>query len=123
MTRLKCFSLLLGARNTPGGGKHFTAADEEEIRAVTFRHFPDGFTILNASGGWFDPQQKRFIEEDARQILVCAPASSALRPWCDELARVLKQKELLVVELGPASSFNVTTGGHVGKRPAGWTPR
>ena len=104
MPRLKCFSLLLGARNTPGGNR-FTRADNARIHAITFRHFADGFTILNADGGWFDPARGRFVEEPSRQILVCAPNLRALRPWCDELARALKQAELLAVELGPAFTF------------------
>lgn len=104
MPRLKCYSLILGARNTPGAGKRFTRADEERIREITFRHFPDGFTILNADGGWFDPQ-RGFVAEESRQILVCASRLLALRRWCDELARALQQKELLVVELGAAAAF------------------
>jgi hypothetical protein len=104
MPPLKCFSLLLGARNTPGG-KRFTRVDNERIHAITFRHFPDGFSILNADGGWFDPTRKHFVEEPSRQILVCASSVRALRPWCDELAGALKQTELLVVELGTAFTF------------------
>jgi hypothetical protein len=107
MARLKCFSLLLGARNTPASGKDFTASDDERIREITFRHFPDGFTILNADGGWFDPAKKRFIEEASRQILVCTAQRGDLRAWCAELAQALKQQELLVVEIGPAAAFRV----------------
>jgi hypothetical protein len=103
--RLKCFSLVLGARNTRARGKRFTRGDNDAIHAITFRHFPDGFTILNADGGWFDPAAKRFIEEESRQILVCATSAAALRPWCTELAEALDQQELLVVELGPALTF------------------
>lgn len=109
MPRLKCFSLLLGARNTPSAGKTFSRTDEERIRAITFRHFPDGFTVLNADGGWFDPA-RGFVEEESRQLLVCAPGLAALRPWCSELAEALGQKELLVVELGPASTFRWPRG-------------
>lgn len=116
MRPLRCFSLLLGARNTPGG-KRFTRADTARIHAITFRHFPDGFTILNADGGWFDPQRGRFIEEASRQILVCAPNRRALRPWCDELARALQQQELLVVEVGPASTFRAKARRLRAKRP------
>lgn len=104
MLRLKCYSLLLGARNTPAAGKRFVRQDEERIREITFRHFPGGFTILNADGGWFDPKGG-FIAEESRQIIVCASHVTALRRWCDELARALRQKELLVVELGAASVF------------------
>lgn len=75
------------------------------IREITFRHFPDGFTVLNADGGWFDPKRGRFIEEDSRQILVCPTGRGQLRAWCNELATALKQKELLVIEVGRAISY------------------
>lgn len=107
--RMKCYSLLLGARNTPGHGKRFSAGDEALIRDITFRHFPNGFTILNADGGWFDPAQARFIEEDSRQILVCTGDRTRLRRWCIALASALQQDELLVVEEGPAVLFRVRT--------------
>ena len=109
MAEPKCFSLLLGARNTPAAGKHFTRADDEKIRTLTFRHFPDGFTILNASGGWFDPSKNRFVEEDSRQILICAANVRSLRPWLHDLAAALEQKELLVIELGQSITYRVTT--------------
>jgi hypothetical protein len=115
MPAQKCFSLLLGARNTPTAGKHFTQADEEQIRSITFRYFSNGFTILNATGGWFDPAQKRFIEEDSRQILVCAASLRSLRRWLDELARALHQRELLVIEVGPAVAFGSRAGAGVTK--------
>ena len=123
MRRQKCFSLVLGARNTPSAGRHFTLADDKTIRALTFRHFPNGFTILDASGGWFDPVQRRFIEEDSRQILVSASGPRALRPWLGELAAALKQKELLLIEMGPAVTFVATSSGKVVKHPPGSTRR
>lgn len=98
---MRCYSLLLGARHTSARGPRFRAADDRRIREITRGHFPDGFTILKASGGWFDPGSKRFVAEESRQILVCAPRQR-LAPWCRELARAFRQKELLVVELGPA---------------------
>jgi hypothetical protein len=106
---LKCYSLLLGARNTAGAGRRFRKTDDARIHAITFRHFPDGFTVLNADGGWFDPARKHFVAEESRQIVVCATSRAALRRWCAELASALQQKELLVVELGPASSFKAAT--------------
>jgi hypothetical protein len=96
----KCYSLLLGARNTPGRGKRFTRADDALVREITFRHFPDGFTVLNADGGWFDPTRRRFVREESRQLLVCTNRLAALRSWCTELGHALHQEELLVVELG-----------------------
>jgi hypothetical protein len=102
---MKCFSLLIGARNTPSGGDQFDQKEEEQIRAITFRHFPRGFTILNADGGWFDPQLGKFVAEESRQILVTTDRRASLRPWCDELGTALRQKELLVVELGPVRTM------------------
>lgn len=89
----------------PGGGNRISHSNDAAIRDTTFRHFPDGFTILNADGGWFDPERKEFLEEESRQVLVCAESSSALQAWCTELAEALRQKELLVIELGPATIF------------------
>ena len=104
MARTKCYSLFLGARNTPPAGKRFSKADDVRIRELTFRHFPEGFTVLNATGGWFDPK-RGFIKEESRELLVCASSLRAVRLWCDELSRELQQEELLVVELGPALTF------------------
>ena len=108
---MKCYSLLLGARNTAAGNTTFSTTDDHRLREITFRHFPEGFTILNADGGWFDPQRKKFIEEQSRQILICAEQSRRLRPWCEELARMLAQDELLVVEHGRAATFRFNRAG------------
>jgi hypothetical protein len=97
---------MLGARHTGTHGTRFRSADDLRIREITQRHFPEGFTILAARGGWFDPGSRRFVEEESRQILVCTPAGR-LGAWCRELARELHQKELLVVELGTARKFRM----------------
>ena len=102
---MKCYSLLLGARNTPAATARFSKEDEDRLRSVTFRHFPDGFTILNADGGWFDPLKKTFVKEESRQILICTSQPRKLAAWCEDLRKALKQDELLVVELGRASTF------------------
>lgn len=104
---MKCYSLLIGARRTPSAGRRFLRADEARIRAITQRHFPDGFTILRADGGWFDRAAGRVVAEESRQILVTASGRRQLRPWCAELWRALKQAELLVVELGAAVAFRL----------------
>lgn len=103
---MKCFSIILGARNTPSAGRKFTRKDDKAIRELTADYFPDGFTILNADGGWFDPQRGKFIEEESRQVLVCTSDRQVLRKWCAALAVALQQKELLVVEIGEARTFH-----------------
>lgn len=99
---MKCYSLILGARNTGSGRRGFPAADEARIRQITIRSFPNGFTILNADGGWFDPVSRRFVRERSRQILVCSARPRDVWTWCRNLMAALKQQELLVVELGIA---------------------
>jgi len=103
----KCYSLLLGARQTPGAGRTFASEDDARLREITARHFPEGFTILQAGGGWFDPARREFIEEESRQVLVATSRPALLRPWCDELGRALNQQELMLVELGATAAFRV----------------
>jgi len=102
---MKCFLLIIGSGSDKRSKRRFSKRSDRTIRELTEKHFPDGFTILNADGGWFDPTRKKFIEEAARQILVCTAKRSALSRWCAELARATHQKELLVVELGVARTF------------------
>ena len=104
---MKCYSLLLGARNTPAAGKRFLRRDDALVREITARHFPDGFTILSAEGAWYDRERGTFIEEDSRQILITTRDRAKLRAWSQELGEALQQKELLVVELGRASVFPI----------------
>jgi hypothetical protein len=103
---MPCYSLMLGARRTRGAGRRFKSADDARLRAITQRHFPEGFTIVHADGGWFDPAVGRFVAEESRQVLICTSHRRKLKPWCAELADALKQKELLVVELGRAMTFS-----------------
>lgn len=97
---MKCYALTLGARNTPAAGRHFSTHDEGAIRQVTQQHFPDGFTITAARGGWWDQDAGRFKLEDSRQITVRSPSRPRVQRWARALGALLQQKELLVVELG-----------------------
>lgn len=102
---MRCYSLTLGARNTRSAQRYFHVRDDHTVRKITERHFPDGFTILEADGGWFDPTKRRFIKEESRQLLVCAKSLRPVKAWCRELAIALHQKELLVIELGAAQTL------------------
>jgi hypothetical protein len=93
---VRCYSLLPGARNAR---RTFPKEDDAQVRAITLRHFPTGFTILNRAGAGCDPARRRFVTEQSRQILTCGPSIRQLRRWAAELA-ALRQHELLVVESG-----------------------
>lgn len=108
---MKCYSLSIGSETT-GGRRRFTRAADRLVQAITQQHFPDGFTIVEAAGGWFDPQRGRFLREESRQVIVSADRVTRLHPWCAQLAEVLHQKELLVIELGPRLRFRFARPRH-----------
>jgi hypothetical protein len=103
----RCFSLLIGARNTPRGGERFQRADERTIRKLTVKYFPNGFTILNAKGVWYDAEKKKFVREESRQILISTSNRRLLLAWGRRLGRELSQKELILVELGPVRTLRI----------------
>lgn len=94
---MRAYSLLIGARNARG---RFTARDDGILRATTARHFPGGFTIVEARGAWYDGARGRFRREETRQVLVCASAAAKPVKWARELGRALRQQEVLLIALG-----------------------
>jgi hypothetical protein len=94
------WSLLLGARHVRPGVRRFSRADDTLLQKITAEHFPQGYTILEASGGWFDPDKKRFIREQSRQILVSADSPRPIGRWARALGIAFHQKELLICQLG-----------------------
>jgi hypothetical protein len=107
MASRRCWSLLIGARTLSARNGRFSARDERRLQAITTRHFPTGYTILDAQGGWFDPRHRRFVREQSRQVLICAATLATVRRWARELGAALRQKELLIVEVGRAMVLRV----------------
>lgn len=105
---MECWSLMIGARAVGLKGGRITRHDDELIQRITQKHFPQGFTILEAKGGWFDTAEKRFVREESRQILVSANGPSSVRNWGRELGRALQQKELVLVRLGQPLRLKIT---------------
>jgi hypothetical protein len=98
---MNCYSLTIGARNTPGAGAVFSVKDENTIEETTRRHFPDGSTILRSKGSWYNPVSRVFVREDSRQIHVCAARRQDLKGWYTELCYAMHQDALMLVDLGP----------------------
>ena len=94
-----CWSILIGARRV-GSRRTFSRADDQRLQTVTADHFPAGYTILEATGGWFDSSIRKFVREDSRQILVTSCSVRAVRAWAQALGVALLQKELLLVKVG-----------------------
>lgn len=97
---MQLWSLFIGARTIRPRRSRFSRADDALLQKITTEHFPKGYTILEASGGWLDPHQRRFVREESRQILIACNSANAVRRWARALGRKLKQKELLVCRLG-----------------------
>ena len=104
---MQCWSLLIGARRLRAKARRFSRADDRLLQEITARHFPTGFTILHAAGGWFDPAQRRFIHEESRQVLIGGATSAEVRCWGHELGRALEQKEIVVIRVGEALRLRV----------------
>lgn len=98
---MHAYSLTIGAR-TAGGAASFRAGEDRLLRRITRLHFPAGFTILKARGGWWNSARGKFEEEESREIRVTARTLRPVRAWALALGRALRQKELLVIGLGRA---------------------
>jgi hypothetical protein len=101
---MKSYSLLIGSNNARG---RFFNRDEKLLQQITARYFPEGFTILVANGSWYDSGTGSFHKEEARQVLICTRRARKLHAWCVELGRALRQKELLLIEVGSAHRFRL----------------
>jgi hypothetical protein len=104
----RLWSLLLGARRLRPGVRRFSRADDALLQKITTEHFPGGYTILEAAGGWFDPKHRRFIREESRQILVNSDSRSAIQHWARALGRAFSQQELLVCQFGQAHRITIS---------------
>ena len=52
--------------------------DDFAARAVTAQ-FPDGFTVMDGSGQWYDQSSGKLIREQSKILLVAADPDSDLR--------------------------------------------
>jgi hypothetical protein len=104
------WSLFLGARRLQPGVRRFSRADDRRLQEITTRHFPDGYTILGAAGGWYDPSARRFVREESRQILIASASAAQVRRWAHVLGTAFRQKELMLVEAGRAFRLKIKGG-------------
>ena len=110
---MKAYSVLIGS---PNNTRRFSRRAEQTLQTITARHFPDGFTILDAKGAWYDPARRTFRKEDARQVVVTTPQPARLHRWCRELGAALNQQEVVLLEIGRSTRIRV-------KPPSGGRPR
>lgn len=103
---MKSYSVLVGSNNTRG---RFSRRDEALLQKITAQYYPEGFTILTAAGSWFDPVTQQFRKEEARQVIVSTNRARSIPNWCQAIGVALRQKELIVQELGSARRIQIRT--------------
>lgn len=104
---MRCFSLLLGARDTGSADARILHRHDQLLRSFTARHSPAGSPCYS-SGGWYDGKSRRLKAEESRQIIICGVSLSALRKWAADLPRALRQKELILIETGRSHAHLVS---------------
>jgi hypothetical protein len=63
-------------RSIPGGGEVDEAAWAAFLTAELGPRFPDGFTVLDATGQWRDPETGALTEERTKLVEIAVPASA-----------------------------------------------
>jgi hypothetical protein len=73
------------------GAAGVTDAEWDSFVADTLgRRFPDGFTVLDAQGQWFDPERRTVSREATKYVVIAAADSSRS---LDDLDFVMKDYE------------------------------
>ena len=71
--------------------------------------FKEGYTIINVTGGWFDPDKKKLIEEPAYKVIYLYKKSSALSNQINSLREQYKilfqQQAVLRIDKKVRASF------------------
>src|SRR5215216_4138391 len=99
----ECYAVLIGSRR----GRGFSKRDERELQTITRKYFPEGFTIIETQGGWWNAETATFVRETSRQIQVCSQKRKRVNTWAQALGRKLDQKEILLVKVGSARRIRI----------------
>ena len=69
---------LFFGRDIEGRGPVTKEEWSEFAAKVIAENFPDGFTVTDGEGAWFDPKAKSMVHEDTKIVLVAAKQSPGL---------------------------------------------
>jgi hypothetical protein len=70
---------LFFGRDIPGRGPLTDAEWDDFVAHVVTQQFPDGFTVLDGDGQWFDQATGRMTREPSKILLVAADPDSDLK--------------------------------------------
>jgi hypothetical protein len=95
----------------PGGGKVSRTDWKKFVSVHVMSAFPDGATILKASGKWKDTQNGQTVTEKSRVLVVLYPASDALpkdallQNIADQYVALFKQQAVMRVDTSVKARF------------------
>ena len=83
---------LFFGRDIPGRAPLTEAEWKGFARRTIAAAFPDGFTVIDAEGGWRDPQSGRLIREPTKLLIVAAPPGKKLASRVDQVIRAYRRQ-------------------------------
>jgi hypothetical protein len=83
--------LMFGRRTGDRIGVSNAAWARFVVREITPR-FPDGLTIINASGQWRDPSRNRIVREPSKLVQIVLPGKDEDQQHLNEIAAAYKTR-------------------------------
>jgi hypothetical protein len=78
LSRYSVIELFFG-RDIPGRGVLTDAEWDDFVARSVTAQFPDGFTVLDGTGQWFDQATGRLVHEQSKVLLLAADPDSDLK--------------------------------------------
>ena len=101
-------NLYFGLSKPAGGMVSDTEWKDFKVNHIT-KIFKEGYTVINVTGGWFDPDKKKLIEEPAYKVIYLYKKSSSLSNQIDSLREQYKiffqQQAVLRIDKKVRASF------------------
>jgi hypothetical protein len=107
-SRYTAIELFFG-RDIPGRGPLTDAEWDDFVARVVTQQFPEGFTVMNGYGQWFDQGTGRLVREDSKIVLAAADPESDLKTRVgsviDAYRRRFQQKSVGVLTSEACGAF------------------
>jgi len=83
---------LFFGRDIPGRGPLTDAEWDDFVARVVTQQFPDGFTVLDGAGQWFDQATRRLVREQSKVLFVAADPDSDLKSRITSVVDAYRQQ-------------------------------
>lgn len=87
----------------PGNATITAKAWDAFLASVVTPRFPDGFTVYNAYGQWWNPQTGSIVQENSKVIVIAVAERKSTRAKVSEVANAYKN-EFRQISVGIVSS-------------------